>query len=1060
MPGMTAPVPSRSISQEVPRQRPSVVARPQLLDRLHASFGNGLIIVQAPAGFGKTALLAAFAADVRPHYRVAWLTLDAACSVPEVFADQLAAALTGGDGYLPPAAVGRTGDLKAYLGATVRHVADACDLPLLIVLDNVHEIGSDETTVDLLGWLIESAPAGTEVVLSGRELPPLAGVDERIASGDAAVLGPLDLAFSADEIQALCDRFGMAGESEAVRKATGGWPVGVMAICSGTVSTGGSPRGQQNAAWVRYLNSQVRAAVPEHLQPALLQLSLLPVIDAFEAEARVGSAAWRELSAWLTARDFLYESLDGDRIRLNPMVRAFLRDEYRRTEPQAFDAALGEIIDALAGDGRTADAIELARTPGQEERLASILETSSQRLLHQGAFALLQHGFEAVPPAILRDRPLLAAIRARVQSHLGRAHEALDNANALLENPAVTGPARVHALLAKMRAFRLFGKYPELIELSGRVRALDDCGNDSAILADLTYAEADIALSVCADFTRAERLLRETVQQCDAGGMRLLGLLASSTLGQTLTMKGDAPAAVDILARAAQGWRDVGRSANLGWVLNNLGMAYLNVGDFESAVTVLEEARAEGERCENPRNAAYAIASLADAELALGHWQRAREFYEDAIRICAEDAPDETLAALSISGLAGALLGLGDVQQADFFVKRALLVAVASSNSYELATCKLQEAAVESAAGNHVAAVNCALESVELFGAMDTKTSLCAAYYRLALCQFKAGRRQESQETLHTLQELITDPWMVGALLPLVREQPMFAQWVASRSLAGHAFREAIERHPFATAGSEPAEEAPPPGRFPTVVVKSLGQVSVAVGGREVTEEAWSSSRAKELFFLFLANPAGLRKEEAVELLYPELPREKCNSAFHSNLYRLRKALYQESVIKRDGGYILNPDGTFSWDVERFEAAITEAAGLPAGSKERADAHRQALALYQGPFAEAFFSEWAASIRERLDERSREVLSTLAGFHAGRGEFEEAANCMERILQANRLNEEAAFQFATYRTRAGQTAAALAFIDSYRRSYEQEFGEDVPERFVGLRAQIAAGGGR
>ncbi len=78
MPGMTAPVPSRSISHEVPRQRPSVVARPQLLDRLHASFGNGLIIVQAPAGFGKTALLAAFAADVRPDYRVAWLTLDAA----------------------------------------------------------------------------------------------------------------------------------------------------------------------------------------------------------------------------------------------------------------------------------------------------------------------------------------------------------------------------------------------------------------------------------------------------------------------------------------------------------------------------------------------------------------------------------------------------------------------------------------------------------------------------------------------------------------------------------------------------------------------------------------------------------------------------------------------------------------------------------------------------------------------------------------------------------------------------------------------------------------------
>ena len=374
------------------------------------------------------------------------------------------------------------------------------------------------------------------------------------------------------------------------------------------------------------------------------------------------------------------------------------------------------------------------------------------------------------------------------------------------------------------------------------------------MLAELAYAEADVALSVTADLPRAERMLRETINLCDDAGLQALGLLASSTLGQTLTMKGNAPAAVDILVRAASGWRRIGRSANLGWVLNNLGMAYLQVGDFESAVTVLTEAREEGERCKNPRNAAYAIASMGDAELALGHWDRARELYEDAIRICAEEAPDETLAALSICGLAGALLGLGDLQQADYFIQRAVLVATASSNSFEMATCRLQQAAVESASGDHATAVAMASEAVELFTAMDTQTSLCAAYYRLAMCQFKAGhRRFQRLSDVSKTATSSTRPWMVGALVPSYCITPM-TKWVASRSLAGRAFREFIERRP---PGEEDTgeEEAVPASRFPAVVARALDR---APSGRRRESRGKATGAVqparKKLFFLFLAN--------------------------------------------------------------------------------------------------------------------------------------------------------------------------------------------------------------
>ena len=117
----------------------------------------------------------------------------------------------------------------------------------------------------------------------------------------------------------------------------------------------------------------------------------------------------------------------------------------------------------------------------------------------------------------------------------------------------------------------------------------------------------------------------------------------------------------------------------------------------------------------------------------------------------------------------------------------------------------------------------------------------------------------------------------------------------------------------------------------------------------------------------------------------------------------------------------------------------------------------RALELYNGPFAGSFQSEWAETIRLRLDDEAQESLATLAGYFAGREDFESAAICMERVLKANRYNEEAAYQLARYRSRAGQVVQALRFIDEFGTSYTDEFGQELPERFGNLRASIAAG---
>jgi len=1038
----------RTMIPKLPRR---MVRRERLLGRLHGAIGNEVIVLEAPAGFGKTALLVQFVADL--EYTPAWLTLDGTSGSPEVLAHQLGIALSGKTDLNPPATASKFSDLQGYVHAELAAALAASEQPLIIVIDNVHELADQREATHLLESLLDVLPDGNEVVLAGRGRPFLPSLNGRIATGEVALIESAELAFTLEEVRALgVDDF-PGGAAELLR-STGGWPVGLMAALHGApaVESGSA------AAFEKYLETEVWAAVPEALRAPLRRFSLQPSITRSCVEMEFGGTAWRSLTSWLNSRDFLCEYLSPAEFRLNPLLRQFIANEFDEIDPEGYARAFQLVIDDLVCEGNIAEAVEFTRTGGSEQQLAALLERFSPDLIIQGALTLLLRAFECISEPTLRRRPLLRGMATRVTAHTGDPEEAVRRADRLLKSDGAPLEAAAHALLAKVRSLRLLGNVDEARATAEQLAALEKTLPGEPLRAEVLFNLAEFELSVTRDFLRAERLLRAVIEHCERNNFEPLGLLARSTLGQSLAMRGDAPAAVTVLTRAAQGWRSVGRSSNLGWVLNNLGMSHLQAGDFKSAASVLEEAVQEGLNCGNQRNVAYATASLGDAELALGRFEKARAHYEEAIRICATDALDESLAALSIAGLSAALLSGGDLQQADFFSRRALLVAVSSANSYEIATCKLQQAAVDFGAGNLVGSVAEASEAASRFAQMEVLPMLASAYYRVAMAQFKAGKRVEAEVALGQAAEALREPWMVGSLVPMVRENPMFAQWAATRKATGVALRDLLEHQTFETAAPRDTGADAAPVRFPPVSARSLGRLSVAVGGREVSDEDWASARAKEMFFLLLASREGIRKEEAVEQLYPDLPREKCNSAFHSNIYRVRRALYQKCVVKGNGGvYQLNPEGTFEWDVEQFEVAIEQARSAASGSRERAVALQEALEVYAGPFATAFQSEWAETIRARLEAEADESLATLAGYFAGREDFESAALCMERVLRANRFNEEAAFQLARYRTRAGQVVQALRFIDEYGDAYSSEFGEVLPERFLSLRAAIAAG---
>jgi LuxR family transcriptional regulator, maltose regulon positive regulatory protein len=207
---------------------PGVVPRRLLFDRLSAAGPGGVILVCAPAGSGKTVLVRSWVEE-QPVDRVAWVSVDRGERDAQRFwlsvIDELAGAV-GRDEL-----VERVAATPAFGGREVveRLLSDlqSVEQPVLLVIDDVHELRSDEA----LQWLelfLAGVPPELRVVLATREDPRLGLHRLRLAGGLTEIRG--DLRFSLEETRRLIDAAGITLSDAGMallHERTEGWAAGL-----------------------------------------------------------------------------------------------------------------------------------------------------------------------------------------------------------------------------------------------------------------------------------------------------------------------------------------------------------------------------------------------------------------------------------------------------------------------------------------------------------------------------------------------------------------------------------------------------------------------------------------------------------------------------------------------------------------------------------------------------------------------------------------------------------------------------------------------------------------
>lgn len=413
-----------------PQIRSGTVRRSPLIERLAADDRCPVVSVVAPAGYGKTTLLAQWAE--RTGRAVAWISVDERDNDPKVLLTYVAEALDAVEPISERVFSALASPVSSVPGSVVPRLGSAFSsmtAPVVLVLDDVHLLRNSECRA-ALSVLADHVPDGSRLAFAGRDDPPLRMARLR-AEGRILEMGPGDLSLTKAEASLLLRDADVAlGEDDVaeLHQRTEGWPVGLYlaALC---LREGGSlPRpavsfGGDDRLVSEYVESEFLARIspPDRLflsRTAALERMSGPLCDAvLELHGSAGTLAH------LARSNVLLVPLDrrGQWYRYHHLFRDMLLAELERLEPGLIPVLRRRAAAWCLQNDRPEEALEYSIAAGDVDLVARLMQSLAPRVDRQGRYATLQRWYRW-----LNDRdgiaghPLVAVWAAFIAVNMGR----------------------------------------------------------------------------------------------------------------------------------------------------------------------------------------------------------------------------------------------------------------------------------------------------------------------------------------------------------------------------------------------------------------------------------------------------------------------------------------------------------------------------------------------------------------------------------------------------------------------------------------------------------------
>ena len=1046
----------------VPRRRDELLMRPRLLDMMFDLLDKKLILMSAPAGYGKTSLLIDL--SYQTELPVCWLSLDRHDQEPQRFASYFIHAL---EEQFP--ALGNRSksvlntmktlneSIEALVSTLVREIYEHIPQHFVLVIDDYHLVSDVPVIQGFVSRFIQLVDENCHLIISSRELTQIPDLPLMVARDMVGGIDLSELAFRIDEIQALfVQNYNLKISDDNAKEliaGTEGWITGLklsgLGINHGMVDRLRVARAT-GVSLFDYLGQQVLNQQPEEIYFFLLRSSMIEEFDANLCEEVFGPLYpdrkdWQDWIKSVLQRNLfaLPVGIESGWIRYHHLFRDFLQNRLRNEFPNEIPLILDRLASVYEDKGEWIKAYHIQKNLGDMDAMAGVIERAAPNLVGH-SLAMLDSWLKDLPASILASRPGILSVRGVTEYMQGNLRAGLDLFNRAEKIFRETGDLRGLALTLVRRAtvHRFLGDYTAALVDAEEVLGITETSDQMQMIYANGLRQQGLTLFRQGKSKQAvsilERALEYYVRQNDVFNIPVMKMetgMAYEVIGKQDETKRLYYEALDI-------WK---REGNLTWqanVLNNLGVLHHAQGEYEKAVIALDDgllcARRGGF---SARLEAALLVSLGDVYAEVEDFELADQHYQQGQRI-AEVTGDRFLN--NYLGIARATLSL---RQQDEEKANQLLNAVFHSISPQVSQYEsglyylvqgqlyLQESEIKRAKEILEKAESC-------FKNDERGLEISKSQILLAAAHHLGGNSDEARKKIN--EAFISESREDYPVLIFVRHAQTWLEGMQKDKEVGKnlqkVFRKSqriykeipeIRRRIRRLTRTMEAPDA-------TQKIRAFGRARVSIGGKTLTLSDWQTQSVRDLFFYFLMMTEPLNKEQIGLVFWPEVEEPaKLKMRFKNEMYRLRRAVGREAILFENNLYSFNRALDFEYDVDAFNSLIFQAK-MAKDSNLKIEFLERAVGLVNGHLLEDLDATWIWPERERLNQEYLQALFELAKLLTQENRGEKALEMYHRAIQHYPTSEEAYILAMDFYMQMNDRVNAIRLYETYVKTIEKE----------------------
>ena len=525
-----------------PDPRHGIVERARLHDLLRPGLMLPLTLIVAPAGWGKSTLVADWLG--RDRVAAGWVSLDGGDDDPKRFWRYLLLAAGQAGSAVGAAALRRldargSDVLRDVLPAFVNELASS-EHSLVLVLDDYHLVTSAQVHASVAA-LLQVCPPQLHLVIITRADPSLP-VSRLRVRGELAEVRAEQLRFNFGEAaEFFSDRLGSALPERDVHRLltrTEGWAAGLQ-LAALRLRDRDDPstfiERFTGADWhiVNYLGEEVLTSQPPQVREFLLVTSVLNRMCAPLCDALTGRADGAELISEIHRANLFLIPLDDERrwFRYHHLFGGLLRHELTRTDPQQPSVLHRRAAQWYAAHGDPAEGIGHAIASGDVSLSRRLIATHWRPPFNAGQLETVRMWLSALPPDVVAADGSLSTARVWVALDTGR----LEEVGAALDAAEASGQADPHLMV--LRALYLY-KSGDVGEAERRLGGIPLTADDPFVAAVHRLVQG-ISSMWLGDFGRARELLLEAARRAEDDDNRLAYIYAQGCQALMAAGRGD-----------------------------------------------------------------------------------------------------------------------------------------------------------------------------------------------------------------------------------------------------------------------------------------------------------------------------------------------------------------------------------------------------------------------------------------------------------------------------------------------------------------------------------------